>query len=166
MMATAAKEAVAEAMMPVRAELASFKASSSRQMAETCKTVFAKLDPAIATTTKLMIAGIGLTIPQILPMSIETRMHHIIHALTQYAIPPKSLVVFCSTSSQSLASAGTNWSEMGNTLLKDKLYCTKKVIHHWRCQPLGGFWILDPAVVDHDQLELAKCEDYFIACTT
>ena len=132
---------------------------------ETCKTVHAKLDPAIADTTKLMLAGVGLTIPKLLSMALETRMQQIMLALTQYAMPPKCLVVFCSTSSQNLASTGTTWSEMGNTLMTNKLYCTETVRSHWRCQPYGGIWILDPAVVDHDQLELAKCEDYFISCT-
>jgi hypothetical protein len=134
--------------------------------ANTCKTVHAKLDPQIANTTKLMLAGIGVTIPQLLPLPIKTRMQYIAHALTQYSLPPKCLVVFCSTASQNLATHGTTWSEMGNSLMALKLYCTKTVQSHWRCQPLGGFWVLDPAVVEHDQHELAKCEDYFISCTT
>jgi hypothetical protein len=160
--------AVNEAVKSVREELV----SSVRQMAtmaptslHNCKTVHANIDPEMANTTKLMLAGLGFTIPRLLPMPIETRIHHIVNALTRFALPPKCLVVFCSTSSQMLASSGTIWSEMGNTLLRDKLYCTKKVKSHWRCQPLGGIWILDPAVVDHDQHELAKCEDYFISCT-
>jgi hypothetical protein len=132
---------------------------------ETCKTVHAKLDPEIADATKLMLAGLGLTIPCLLSMKLEIRMQKIMLALTQYAMPPKCLVVFCATASRSLASRGTCWSEMGNTLMSQKLHCTKQVGSHWRCQPLGGIWILDPAVVDHDQLELAKCEDYFISCT-
>jgi hypothetical protein len=132
---------------------------------ETCKTVYAKLDPSIADTTKLMLAGLGLTIPQMLSMTLETRMEQIMLALTTYALPPKCLVVFCSTAARYLAARGMCWSELGNTLMTLKLLCTKPVGSHWRCQPYGGFWILDPAVVDHDQLELAKCEDYFISCT-